>query len=308
MKSKHFISIDKTPLDDIFEIFDVCARQKHALTTEGRLVDVLRGKSLGMMFEKPSLRTRVSFEVATYQLGGNVTFLGSDEVQLGKREAVKDFARVISRYVDGIVLRVFKHAHVSEVARNSRVPVINALSDYAHPCQALADLWTVMEHRHKWEGVKLTYIGDGNNVARSLAFLCAKLGVHFAIAAPKGYGFDKAFLKRLEAATEHKKFKLTMTDNPRTAVRGADAVYTDVWASMGQKHEAEAREKAFAGYEINRRLLKNAKKDAIVLHCLPANRGLEISDEVMDGPQSVVYDQAENRLHTERALLTLLLG
>ena len=308
MKSRHFVNIDRTPLDDLYEIFDVCERQKIALQREGRLGPICDGMTLGMMFEKPSLRTRVSFEVAITQLGGHVTFLGADEVQLGKREAVNDFARVVCRYVDCIVARVFQHKHVVEIAKNSRVPVVNALSDYAHPCQALADLQTIKEHVGKWEGAKLCYIGDGNNVARSLGFLCAKLGVKFAMASPKGYGFDKAYLKRLEKCVENKNFKLELGNDPKKLVRGADAVYTDVWASMGQEKEAAERKKVFAPYQLNEKLLKQAKPGAIALHCLPAHRNEEITDGIMDGPQAAVYDQAENRLHTERALLALLIG
>ena len=308
MSFNNFISIADLSIEDLFEIFEVCARQKEVLATEGRLGPICDGMTLGMLFEKPSLRTRVSFEVAMHQLAGQSLFLGAEEVQLGKREAVRDFSRVICRYVDCIVARVFQHKHVVEIAENSRVPVINALSDFAHPCQALADLWTIMEYLGKWEGVKLAYIGDANNVARSLGFICAKLGVKFAIASPSGYSFDKAYLKKLEKCVENDKFKLQIETDPKKAVRGADAIYTDVWASMGQKDQEEERKKAFAAYQVNNKLLKSAKKDAIVLHCLPANRGQEIADEVMDGPQGAMYDQAENRMHTERALLTLLIG
>jgi len=308
MKSKHFVSIAKTPLEDILEIFDVTARQKRALAAEGRLGPILEGRTLGMLFEKPSLRTRVSFEVAVNQLGGSAIFLGQNEVGLGKREAICDFARVLSRYVEGITARVFLHRHVVELARNSRVPVINALSGYAHPCQALADLWTIKEHLGRWEGVKLVFVGDGNNVARSLGFLCAKLGVTFALAAPEGYGFDKAYLRKLERAVENKKFKLETGTDPGKVLRGADAVYADVWASMGQESEVAKRKKAFAPYQLNTKLMRCANRGAIALHCLPAHRGEEITDAVMDGKQAAMYDQAENRLHTERALLTLLMA
>lgn len=308
MKSKHFVSIASAPLDDIFEIFELTARQKVALMEDGCLGPVLEGKTLGMLFEKPSLRTRVSFEVAMNQLGGRALFLGQNEVQLGAREAVSDFARVLCRYVDGIAARVFRHRHVEELARNSDVPVVNALSDYAHPCQALADLWTVMERVGKWERVKLVFVGDGNNVARSLGFLCAKLGLTFALAAPEGYGFRKPYLRKLERCVENKNFKLQTGTDPQKLLRGADVVYTDVWASMGQEAEKEKRKEEFRPYQINKKLLKYARRDAIVLHCLPAHRGEEISDEVMDGPQAAVYDQAENRLHTARALLALLLN
>ncbi|MGO8705555.1 MAG: ornithine carbamoyltransferase [Candidatus Brocadiia bacterium] len=306
MKSRHFVNIASTPLEDLLEIFDVTARQKETLAREGRLGPLLEGKTLGMLFEKPSLRTRVSFEVAMAQLGGHTTTLGQGEVQLGQREAVCDFARVLCRYVDVIAARVFQHRHVEEMARNSRVAVINALSDYSHPCQALADLWTFKEHVGRWEGAKLAFVGDGNNVARSLGFLCAKLGVRFALASPPGYGFDDAYLEKLERTVENKKFSLEMGADPRKLLRGADAVYTDVWASMGQEAEREKRKKEFAPYQLNEKLLRSAKPGAIVLHCLPAHRGEEITDGVMDGPQAAVYDQAENRMHTERALLTLL--
>ena len=308
MKIRHFVSIDTTPLQDLFDIFEVTARQKQTLDEEGRLAHLFEGKTLGMLFEKPSLRTRVSFEVAMNQLGGKALFLGQSEVQIGQREAVCDFARVLSRYVDAITARVFKHRHVIELARNSRVPVINALSDAAHPCQALADLWTVMEHLGRWEGVKLAYIGDANNVARSLGFLCARLGLRFAIASPSGYGFSKTYLRKLDRCVSNAKFKLEMTADPNKAVRAADVVYTDVWASMGQEVQRAERKKAFAAYQVNNKLLKHAQKEAIVLHCLPAHRGEEIADEVMDGPRAAMYDQAENRLHTQRALLTLLMN
>ena len=307
MKSRHLISIDKTPLNDLLEIFYTTSRQKETLEEDGRLGPILAGRTLGMLFEKPSLRTRVSFEVAMNQLGGNNIFLGASEVQLGKREAVCDFARVISRYVDCVVARVFKHKHAAEIAKNSDVPVINALSDYAHPCQALADLWTMMEYLGKWEGTRLVFVGDGNNVARSLGFLCAKLGVEFTLCSPKGFGFDKTYLKRLEKCVENKKFKLRLGHDPKKLVPGADAVYADVWASMGQEKEAAERKKLFAPYQVNKKLMKLAKPGAIALHCLPAHRGEEITDDVMDGPQAAVYDQAENRMHTERSLLTLML-
>jgi len=306
MKSRHILTIAETPLDDILEIYDVTARQKEALKKEGRLGPILAGRTLGMLFEKPSLRTRVSFEVAMTQLGGHVTTVSQGEVGLGTRESVEDFARVLSRYVDVIAARVFKHQHIVQMSRNSRVPVINSLSDYAHPCQALADLWTVKEILGQWEHVKLVFVGDGNNVARSVAALCAKLGCHFVLCAPKGYELKPEFLKKLKGAVENRKFKFTQGNDPRKLLRGADVVYTDVWASMGQEAEREKRTKTFAKFQVNGKLLKLARPHAIVLHCLPAHRGEEITDEVLDGPQAVVYDQAENRLHTERALLTLL--
>ncbi len=306
MKSRHFLSIADVPQDDLLEIFSTTEQQKRRLAAEGRLEPVLRGRSLAMLFEKPSLRTRVSFEVAMTQLGGHVTTLGQNEVSLGQRESVADFARALSRYVDVIAARVFKHAHVVEMARESRVPVINALSDYTHPCQALADLWTVREHKGKWEGLKLVFVGDGNNVARSLAFLCSRLGLRFGLVGPADYAFDDASVRKIHARATHPRFAFEMGPDPKKVLRGADVVYTDVWASMGQESERELRRKAFAPYQLNARLLKSARPGAIVMHCLPAHRGEEITDDVIDGPRSVVFDQAENRLHTQRALLSLL--
>ena len=306
MKIKHFVTIAETPLDDLLEIFATTEQQKRTLAAGKRLEPVLQSKTLAMLFEKPSLRTRVSFEVAMDQLGGHTTTLGQMEVQLGKRETVADFARTLSRMVDVIAARVFRHDHIVLMAQHSRVPIINALSDYSHPCQALADLQTVKERLGGWKGRKLAFIGDGNNVARSLAYLCAKLGVKFALAAPQGYEFDKAFVQRLGQAVESDAFAFEMGHDPKALVSGADVVYTDVWASMGQESETEARRKAFLPYQVNAALLKAAKSDAIVLHCLPAHRGEEITDEVIDAAQSAVFDQAENRLHTERALLALL--
>ena len=308
MKSRHFISIADVPQDDLLEIFSVTEQQKYQLATEGRLAPTLRGRTLAMLFEKPSLRTRVSFEVGMTQLGGHVTTLGQNEVSLGQRESVTDFARVLSRYVDVIAARVFKHAHIVEMARGSRVPVINALSDYTHPCQALADLWTVKEHKGRWEGLKLVFVGDGNNVARSLAFLCSRLGLKFGLVGPGDYLFDDATVKKVHARAVHPKFAFEMGTDPKRILRGADIVYTDVWASMGQESEQAVRRKAFAAYQLNRSLLRLARRDAIVMHCLPAHRGEEITEDVIDGPHSVVYDQAENRLHTQRALLSLLVA
>jgi len=307
MQIRHFISIADTPLDDIQQIFETTELQKKQLR-EGNLPRPFEGMTLGMIFEKPSLRTRVSFETAMTQLGGHAIFLGQAEVGLGQREAVCDFARVLSRYVDGMAARVFLQRHILELAENSRVPVINAMSNDLHPCQALADLLTVKERLGSWDGKKVCFIGDGNNVARSLGYLCAKLGVAYAVACPPGYELDQAWVDDVNRAAGGKHVAIELGNDPREGVRNADAVYTDVWASMHQKQEAEERNKAFAGYQVNADLVALANPGAIVLHCLPAVRGQEITDEVMDGPQAAVYDQAENRLHTQRALLTLLLG
>jgi ornithine carbamoyltransferase len=274
----------------------------------GRLRPSLSGKTLALVFEKSSMRTRVSFEVAMLQLGGHSIYLSRGDIDLGKREPVKDGARVLSRYVDGIAARVFAHATVEELAAHSTVPVINALSDKAHPCQALGDIMTVEEKFSSLEGVKLAYIGDANNVARSLAVICAKLGIHYAIACPRPYQFDAEFQRRVRELAVASKATLEITDSPGEAAAGADVLYTDTWVSMGQEAELERRLHDFQGYTIDAGKLQRASKRAIVMHCMPAYRGKEITDEVIEGPQSVVFDQAENRMHAQRALLHLLLG
>lgn len=308
MQIRHFVSIADTPKSDVEEILDEAARQKAALA-EGPLPPVMAQKTLGMIFEKPSLRTRASFETAMTQLGGHAMFLGPQEIAMGKREAVCDCARVLSRYVDIICARVFMQKHVVELAENSRVPIINAMSNDLHPCQALADILTVRERLGTWEGKRLAYVGDGNNVARSLGCIACKLGAAaYAIASPEGYELGDADVEVMKQCAGDREVEITVGNDARALVADADVVYTDVWASMHQKAEAEGRKVAFASYQVNSDLLSVAKPDAVVLHCLPANRGQEITDEVMDGPQSAVYDQAENRLHTQRALLTLLLA
>ena len=307
MQIRHFISIARTPLSDLEEIFATAERQKKELK-EGTLKPCMQNKTLAMIFEKPSLRTRCSFETAMAQLGGHAMFLGPADIGIGKREAVKDCARVLSRYADIISARVFLQRHVEELAENSRVPVINAMSNDLHPCQALADLLTIKERLGTWKGKRLVYIGDGNNVALSLAFICAKLGVEFACVSPEGYALTEAPLQAVRDSLGGAEVDITIGTDPRPLVEGADAVYTDVWASMHQKEEAEERRKIFADYQVNAEMMKLAKPDAIALHCLPAVRGEEITDDVMDGPQAAMYDQAENRLHTQRALLTLLTG
>lgn len=268
---------------------------------------MLSGKGLALLFEKPSLRTRVSFEVAMRQLGGYCLYLSPAEVGLGKREPVADVARVLSRYVDAIAARTFSQDTVQELARWSSVPVINALSDYEHPCQALADLLTIYEVKGGLGGVKLAFIGDGNNVARSLALASAMTGIHFVIASPPGYGLSPNLLEQARAVTQGDGC-ITCVEDPQEAVSDANVVYTDVWASMGQEAEQEERRRAFAGYQVNSHLLSLAAPDAIVMHDLPAHRGEEISHEAIEGSQSVVFHQAENRLHAQRALLALLLA
>jgi ornithine carbamoyltransferase len=265
----------------------------------------LWGRTLGLLFEKPSLRTRVSFEAAVAQLGGSSIFLRGPDVGLGARESVADFARVISQYVDVLAVRTFAHATVEELACSATVPVVNALSDAAHPCQAMADLLTIQERLGRLEGVKLVFVGDGNNVARSLALASALLGLEFVLAAPVGYEFPAEFRARYEQAFPGR--ALAVEHDPRRAVADADVIYTDVWASMGQEHETELRHAAFRPFQVNRDLLDQAGADAIFLHCLPAHRGEEVTSEVLDGPQSAVILQAANRLHFQKALLLWLL-
>jgi ornithine carbamoyltransferase len=259
---------------------------------------------LALLFEKPSLRTRVSFESAMVQLGGGSLFLGKD-VGWGERESIVDFAQVISEYVDAVVCRVHDHRRVEELAAHCEVPVINGLTDQAHPCQALADVFTLREAHGELTALKMAFVGDANNVARSLAVAAGRLGIEFAIASPAGYGFDTAFLRQLRKACP--RLKLTETTDPVQAVRGAAAVYTDVWVSMGQETERAERQRAFAAYQVNADLLQHALPDACFMHCLPARRGEEVTDEVMDGPCSAVIRQAGNRLHVQKGLLTWLL-
>ncbi len=312
MWPKHLITVADLSVGDIEDIFRQTAELKSSLgggdsggCSEAGAEKPLAGKTLALVFEKSSLRTRVSFDVAMRQLGGGTIYLSRQDIDLGHRESVRDVAKTLSRYVDVIALRTFRHETVLEMAKDSTVPVINALSDYTHPCQALTDLYTVREKRGTLEGVKVSFIGDGNNVARSLAMLCAKLGVGFCIASPRGYGLDKGFLDKISTSVKHS--SLSATTDPSEAVAGADVVYTDTWISMGQEAEAEKKRRDFRGYCVDAALVAGAKKDVLVMHCLPAHRGEEISGDVLDGPNSIVYDQAENRLHVQKAILKILL-
>lgn len=263
----------------------------------------LIGRNIGLFFEKPSTRTRLSFEAGIYQLGGNAICMTPDELQLGRGETIADTGRTISLYLNAFMMRTFSHATLETLAANSTIPVINGLSDIHHPCQALADVMTLLEKKGKLEGLKIAFIGDGNNVCNSLIEAAAILGFHLTIACPEGF---EPHSEILENARSLAKSEIIVLRDPREAAGMADAVYTDVWVSMGQEKEAEHKKKKFKGYQINAKLLSSAKKNAVVLHCLPAHRGEEITDEVMDGPQSVVFDQAENRLHTQKALLEML--
>ena len=303
---RHFLSLFDVSTDEIKHLLREAVRlkKKHL---RGSNDPVLRGKTLGLVFEKPSLRTRVSFETAMLQLGGGSLFISGAEVGFGVRESVPDIARTLSQYVDVIALRTFKQATIDEIAIHATVPVVNALSDYSHPCQALGDVLTMMEELDgELAGRTVVFVGDGNNVARSLATACGHLGVRFVLAAPQGYGFDAPFLKQFRAALPGA--ELEHVADAVQAVRKADVIYTDVWTSMGQEAEQEKRKKAFTGYQVNSAMLAKAPSHALVMHCLPAHRGEEISAEVMDEPRCVVFPQAGNRMHIQKALLLWLLA
>ncbi len=269
---------------------------------------LLKGKVLAMVFQKPSLRTRVSFDVGMQHLGGSALNLGPDEIGLGKRESVADVARSLSAFTQGIMARVFDHDHLTQLAEWGNVPVINGLSDLQHPCQALADVLTIYEVFGTLEGIRVTFVGDGNNVAFSLGQAVAYLGGHFTLAAPNGYTFSEERMDSIAEIAATTGGTVQLYENPQDAVRGAHVVYTDTWVSMGQEHEAERRMRIFQPYQVNRELLNCADRDAIVMHCLPAHRGQEITDEIADSRQSVVFQQAENRLHAQKAVLVKLMG
>ncbi|MFQ5963819.1 MAG: ornithine carbamoyltransferase [Candidatus Scalinduaceae bacterium] len=305
MQCKNLVTIEDLSVEDIKELFMLTAEIKE-VHKQKEFATSLDGKTLGMIFEKSSMRTRVSFEVAMTQLGGHAIYLTKQDINLGEREAVKDVAAILSRYVDCITIRTYAHETVVELANHSSVPVINALSDYTHPCQALADLFTIREKKGDLDNVQLAYVGDGNNVARSLAFLCAKLNVSYKIASPENYVLSTEFLEKVKDVASPNTC-IEQHRDPKEAIRDADVIYTDTWISMGKEKEAITRRKDFKGYQINNELIALCKKDVFVMHCLPAHRGEEITDEVIDGPNSIVYDQAENRLHIQKALLKLLM-
>lgn len=307
-KIKHFLSLaDFTPhqLEDFLEL---SAKLKRKFRKKGANKPLLKGKSLAMVFNKPSLRTRVSFEMAMVQLGGYAFYLSPTEIKLGSRESVPDVARVLSGYVDGIMARVFEHDHILQLAHYATVPVINGLSDYNHPAQGLADLFTIWECKGRLDGLKLAYVGDGNNVTRSLLFGAMKLGMNMAVASPAGYTLTADDLKLAETMKRTDKQTIELSDDPTLAVSEADIIYTDVWTSMGQEAETAERLKVFPPYQINQELVSKAKPDCLVMHCLPAHRGEEITNEVADGPNSVIFPQAENRLHAQKAILVRLMS
>jgi len=290
--------------DELHEIINLAMELKKAKD----IGEPLKGKSLAMIFEKPSTRTRVSFEVAMTQLGGHALYLSPKDLQLGRGETIADTARVLSRYVDAIMYRAFDHKMMVELANNSSVPVINGLDDKEHPCQIVADLVTIKEYKGEFEGKKLAYVGDGNNVCHSLLLGCAIVGMDIAVASPKGYEPEKEYVDLANSIGKQSGANVMVGNSMEEAASGADVLYTDVWVSMGDEAEAEERMRVFKPYQINSEVLSMAKKDAIVMHCLPAHRGLEITDEVIDGEQSAVWDQAENRLHAQKAILLTLLG
>ncbi|MEW6557056.1 MAG: ornithine carbamoyltransferase [Elusimicrobiota bacterium] len=315
MKTKHLISILDLEKQDILEIFETTKALKER--PKHKRYMPLEGKTLAMVFAKPSTRTRVSFEVGMYQLGGTALFLSGQDLQLRRGETIADTARTLSRYVDGIMIRTFAHNDVSELANYASIPVINGLTDLEHPCQALGDVFTIIENKGRGtrdegrveslKNLKFVYIGDGNNVANSLMLLCAELSMNFTVITPAGYEPDKNVFQKAIEISKRTNAVIKLSNNTEN-VTNADIIYTDVWASMGKDEEREKRKQIFKPYQVNTQLLTRAKPDCIVMHCLPAHRGEEITDEVIDGKNSVVFDQAENRLHVQKAILLLLLG
>lgn len=303
---KDLLKMNDLSKEEILDILNLADQlkyeKKHNITHHH-----LKGKSLGMIFEKSSTRTRVSFETGMFQLGGNALFLSSSDLQIGRGEPICDTAKVLSRYLDGIMIRTFKQEEVQTLAENSSIPIINGLTDDEHPCQVLADLMTIREYKNSFDGLKVCYIGDGNNMANSLIVGCLKVGMNFSIASPKDYTITDEYITLANEIANKAKVNFTLTTSPKEAIKDADIVITDVWASMGQESEAQKRIKDFNGYCITPQLMKGAKEDAIVLHCLPAHREEEISTEVFEKHQSSIFDEAENRLHAQKAVLVKLL-
>ena len=302
---KDLLSIKDLSTKEIDFIFKLSTDLKK---NKKKFSKALSGKSLALIFQKPSNRTRVSFEVGMYQLGGNSLYLAPAEINIGVRESIKDVAKTICRYVDGIVLRTYEHKNCLEMAQAATVPIINGLSDFSHPCQALADLFTIKEKLKRLRNITLAYVGDGNNVCNSLLFAAAKTGMNISVATPKGYAPDQEVIKQAEAFAKETGSQIIILEDPFVAVKGAHVIYTDVWASMGQEEEISKRKIIFKDFQINAKLLANAASQVLVMHCLPAHRGEEITTEVMDSKNSIVFDQAENRMHVQKAILIKLLG
>lgn len=307
LKDKDLISIHDLSVGEVATILEV-ARKLKRMQKKGVPHEYLRGKTLAMLFSKASTRTRVSFEVGFHQLGGHALYLNDAVTQLGRGEPVRDTARVLSRFVDGIMIRTFSHDSVIELAEYADVPVINGLTDLLHPCQALTDMFTIQEKMKVLKGRKLVYVGDGNNMAHSLMFACAKVGMNMICASPKGYQPDPTILAQAQEDALQTGCSITVEEDLFHAAKDADVLYTDVWTSMGEEAEREVRFQALHNYQINSELLAQARPEAIVLHCLPAHRGEEITEEVLEGPQSVVFDEAENRLHVQKAIMALLMS
>lgn len=306
-KGDDFISIHDLSVAEVEEVLaltkELKYKQKHGIPHQ-----LLAGKTLGMIFEKSSTRTRVSFETGIYQLGGQGLFLSNRDLQIGRGEPIKDTARVLSRYVDGIMIRTFAHSNVTELAEYADIPVINALTDLLHPCQAMTDIFTATEYKgNDLKGCKMIFVGDGNNMAHSLMFACAKMGMHFVFAGPKGFEPNAGIVALAKEDAEETGGSITITHDPLAAAKDADIFYTDVYASMGQEAEYEKRLSIFNGYQVNRELLDVAAKDAIVMHCLPAHREEEITNEVFELNANVIFDEAENRLHTQKAIMALIM-
>lgn len=306
LKGKDFLALADHSPETIKALLKIAAQLKEA-HLKGEKSTPLKGKILGMIFEKPSTRTRVSFEAGMLQLGGQAIYLNGNEMQLGRGEPISDTAKVLSHYVDAIMIRTFEHSRVEELAEHATIPVINGLTDMAHPCQALADLMTIQEVKGKLAGLKMAYIGDGNNVAHSLMMAAAKTGMKMAVASPEGYEPNQSVYKLAKDVAGETGAEIIITNDPKEAAADADVIYTDVWTSMGQEEENEIRLKAFAGYQVNEELVRKAKEDFMFLHCLPAKRGEEVSPEVIDGKNSYVFQQAGNRLHAQKALLLEIL-
>jgi len=306
MKGKDLISIHDLTLEEVNQIFEVSKTLKQKQLT-GESHRVLEGKTLGMIFTKPSTRTRISFETGIYQLGGIGMYFGPNDLQLGRSESISDTAKVLSRYLDGIMIRTFAHQDIIDLAEGASIPVINGLTDLLHPCQVLADLFTILEKKGKLKELKLAYIGDGNNMAHSLLNGCSKVGMHISIASPSGYKPNAEIVNNAKKNAKYMGSKVEILDDPVKAVKNADIIYTDVWASMGQESEAAERRKKFMRYQVNPKLVKNAKDDYLFMHCLPAHRGDEVVNEVADSPNSVIFDEAENRLHVQKAIMALVM-
>lgn len=308
LKGKDMLSIHDLSVDEVQEILAL-AKELKAKQKAGVPHEILKGKTLGMIFEKSSTRTRVSFETGMYQLGGQALFLSNRDLQLGRGEPIRDTARVLSRYLDGIMIRTFGHDRVEELAKWADIPVINALTDLLHPCQVLTDLLTIEEYKGKnLKGLKMAYVGDGNNMTNSFLYGCAKVGMTFVAATPEDYRPDETVFKNALEDAKETGAELSLLTDPKEAVKDADIVVTDTWASMGQEAEHEARKKIFAPYQVNKELLKGADKRVIVMHCLPAYRGEEITEEVLEANANVIFDEAENRLHTQKAIMALTMA